>query len=324
MSSIMSTPSRKRGFDSEFDSPQSVATPPPESPESPSPLTKVRRIDRSGISPIPGPDFSLGSPTNVKENKAPGERSYSHGSSTSSPPPFDVFSSPSLGSIRTQRQRIQKTTSEPLIRVAPSNSEYPVAGSSRAGPDSFVQQVSLDKANPNLNEAMGSDSRTEAALHGQEYSQGPLSPSKATGTSHPGSQHQISVDQPILQLGSAIYTVSHPLPIIPSPPPKQMPNIAIASIELGVKLPVVHVAHNRRIQDLMERRELSWGVQLQIARGITQGIWTWEEISPEALDKLKGPAALAAPKVKEVICQSVGRSANDDVDISVWYAEYLL
>jgi RNA-dependent RNA polymerase len=91
-----------------------------------------------------------------------------------------------------------------------------------------------------------------------------------------------------------------------------------------MKLPVVHVAHNRRIQDLMERRKLSWGVQLQIARGITQDIWTWEKISPETLDKLKGPAALAAPKVKEVICQSVGRSANDDVDISVWYAECLL
>ena len=51
----------------------------------------------------------------------------------------------------------------------------------------------------------------------------------------------------------------------------------------------------------MDIRQLSWGVQFEIARGVSQGIWQWADVTPIKLDHLKGTNAEAASRVRGVI-----------------------
>jgi hypothetical protein len=63
----------------------------------------------------------------------------------------------------------------------------------------------------------------------------------------------------------------------------------------------VYIAHDDWVQKLIERRQLAWGVQWEIARGITDSLWKWEDVAPEKLDKLKGTNTQAASKVGKII-----------------------
>ena len=61
------------------------------------------------------------------------------------------------------------------------------------------------------------------------------------------------------------------------------------------------IAHDKRVQGEMDLRRNSWGVQYEIARGVSKGDFTWSDVTPEKLDLLTGSNAEAAPKVYDVI-----------------------
>lgn len=74
------------------------------------------------------------------------------------------------------------------------------------------------------------------------------------------------------------------------------------------------IAHNTIVQAEMDKRELALGVQYEIARGVTKGTWTWDLVTPEKLDELKGSNANAAPKVADVIhCRKVSSLNGDEL-----------
>lgn len=48
------------------------------------------------------------------------------------------------------------------------------------------------------------------------------------------------------------------------------------------------IAHNVRVQSLMDAHGLAWAVQWEIARGISNGWWRWEDVTPGRLHELPG------------------------------------
>ncbi|KAK0234147.1 RNA dependent RNA polymerase-domain-containing protein [Armillaria fumosa] len=56
----------------------------------------------------------------------------------------------------------------------------------------------------------------------------------------------------------------------------------------GVKLPTNIVAHDTAVQKLFDNQEISWGVQWELARGVSTECWTWDEVK----DKLFTPNSL--------------------------------
>ncbi|TFK56389.1 hypothetical protein OE88DRAFT_1619977 [Heliocybe sulcata] len=61
----------------------------------------------------------------------------------------------------------------------------------------------------------------------------------------------------------------------------------------------VVIAHSSKHQKELE--QLAWGVQYEVARGVTCGHWTWDDLTPEKLLQLRGRNAEAAHKVIPVM-----------------------
>ena len=61
------------------------------------------------------------------------------------------------------------------------------------------------------------------------------------------------------------------------------------------------IAHDKKVQGEMDLRRNSWGVQYEIARGVSKGDFAWSDVTSEKLDLLTGSNAEAAPKVYDVI-----------------------
>ena len=83
-------------------------------------------------------------------------------------------------------------------------------------------------------------------------------------------------------------------------------------------LPAVHiVAHSKEAQQLFDKIPLSWGVQYEVARGVSRGLWSWETVtrSEDALKALKGPNVNALN-----VSQALGRSLGDvfPSDAALW------
>ena len=60
------------------------------------------------------------------------------------------------------------------------------------------------------------------------------------------------------------------------------------------------IAHDRRAQDLMDTCGISWGTQYEIARGVCNDQWTWNDITLEKLQQLKGTNQDAARRVSSI------------------------
>ncbi|KAK0224738.1 RNA dependent RNA polymerase-domain-containing protein [Armillaria nabsnona] len=58
----------------------------------------------------------------------------------------------------------------------------------------------------------------------------------------------------------------------------------------GVTLPTNIVAHDSAVQRLFDNQEISWGVQWELARGVSTDCWTWDEVRDKLLssDSLRG------------------------------------
>ena len=92
---------------------------------------------------------------------------------------------------------------------------------------------------------------------------------------------------------------SPPAVVAPPPPPPPL-------VQGNLRLPLKVICHSQNVQRLMERRRISWGVQYELARGILAERWKWEDVTDRVLERLQGPNAVAAPKVRSVMTEAMG------------------
>jgi hypothetical protein len=69
---------------------------------------------------------------------------------------------------------------------------------------------------------------------------------------------------------------------------------------IGVNLETCLIAHDARIQALLDKKEISWGVQFELARGVTTGQWTWDAVESK-IGELTGRNVDAAYRVRNVM-----------------------
>ncbi|KAL5494878.1 hypothetical protein ACEPAI_340 [Sanghuangporus weigelae] len=74
----------------------------------------------------------------------------------------------------------------------------------------------------------------------------------------------------------------------------------IAENKIPSNTPII-IAHDQNKQWLLDDEGIAKGVQFEIARGITHGWWTWEDITDGVVKKLRGTNFEKAGKVAEII-----------------------
>lgn len=71
----------------------------------------------------------------------------------------------------------------------------------------------------------------------------------------------------------------------------------------------------------MDSLDLAWGVQYEIARGVTSKSWTWEEVRRVLCEKpteLRGSNAKAAPHVRKVV---LNREHPRAANAPLWFVD---
>lgn len=276
------TPSRRRNFDFRTGSPNSVSVSPSQHHESPIQVPKFQCI---GL-----------------------EKTASTASSMDVPPSWDqgdVFSATLLPFVPPSGSGTTSTGG-----LYPGNSDQPLipAISTQLTASPFFSNGQSYHNNADLSVANASGSTTRSRLE-LSVPSGEISAFSCTATMPVGltsmkSSMAMSIDGTNsnahqIAITASFYSEKTHTALKPSTTtlPPRLPNVP----ELGVNLTPVHIAHNKNIQRLMDHRRISWGVQWAIARGITQGLWGWEDVTPEKLDMLKGSCAEAAMNVEDVI-----------------------
>ncbi|KAG2045754.1 hypothetical protein BDR06DRAFT_977983 [Suillus hirtellus] len=56
-----------------------------------------------------------------------------------------------------------------------------------------------------------------------------------------------------------------------------------SSLPLGVKLYIVDISHCQKAQQVVDRHEVAWGAIFVLARGVTHGMWTFQDITEHRL-----------------------------------------
>jgi hypothetical protein len=277
----------------------SVGTPPPESPESPSPLSKMRR---QGIHkpPVPEPDFP----------PKPHPRQHDTTATTplrglpKFPKPYDAqdFLSPSSSSM--MRAKTELTLEVCTTGRKPVQQLFPRSSSST--PSSKVLSA---RNTPVVQKERAPGSRSQGTTPG------------AT-SAHPSGRTPASPIRIEHDLDSVITSSPHiPLRISTTAHPKPLGYIP----ELAAPLGYVPIASNDRVQRYLDYRGIAWGVQWQIARGISQGEWKWEDVTVSKLHKLEGLNAEAAPKVEEWMSGKdtpSSTTATSDRDYLIWFVVF--
>ncbi|KAF8640931.1 hypothetical protein AX17_000578 [Amanita inopinata Kibby_2008] len=120
-------------------------------------------------------------------------------------------------------------------------------------------------------------------------------------------------------------TFTTPRKVVPLPPrAESMPIIPnhdsgcsseFFRMPLGVELETVVIEHDHEVQKLMDSMEISWGVQYELARGVSVKLWTWREVTVEKLDQLKGLNIGTAHRVAHVMRN---RPLSTKIDLSMW------
>jgi RNA-dependent RNA polymerase len=87
--------------------------------------------------------------------------------------------------------------------------------------------------------------------------------------------------------------------------------------ELGVELDIRHIAHCEKTQIVLDRHELAWGTIFELARGVTRGMWTFQDMTEHRLQKLKGSNAQSAWKVATVMADKVPSAMGAPSEL--WY-----
>ncbi|PFH49062.1 hypothetical protein AMATHDRAFT_64002 [Amanita thiersii Skay4041] len=84
---------------------------------------------------------------------------------------------------------------------------------------------------------------------------------------------------------------------------------------LAVDLPEEIIAYDKNVQKLMDEMHISWGVQYELARGVTADAWNWSDVTREKLEELKGSNAESAYRVANVMRN---RTLNKKMNLSIW------
>ncbi|KAG6878945.1 hypothetical protein C0992_006382 [Termitomyces sp. T32_za158] len=95
-------------------------------------------------------------------------------------------------------------------------------------------------------------------------------------------------------LGSSVTPSFAPAP---TPPDDDASLKKFLSGPLGTDLELHIIAHDKNIVSLMDRQKLSWGVQYEIARGLTEGKWSWASVEAK-IPQLLGSNSETAWKLK--------------------------
>ena len=80
------------------------------------------------------------------------------------------------------------------------------------------------------------------------------------------------------------------------------------------------MCHSSQAQQLLDALEISWGVQYELARGVSSKTWTWDDVTFDVLEHLRGPNYVAAPKVHTVMSKAMGKGISEStrrIDASV-------
>ncbi|KAG0706616.1 RNA dependent RNA polymerase-domain-containing protein [Suillus ampliporus] len=97
--------------------------------------------------------------------------------------------------------------------------------------------------------------------------------------------------------------------VVPTVPVVNLPRIGKStkrsSPEFGVQLDIAHIAHCDKAQTVLDRHQLAWGTIYELARGVTRGMWTFEDMTEHRLHKLKGSNTEAAWKVTAIMKDKV-------------------
>lgn len=91
---------------------------------------------------------------------------------------------------------------------------------------------------------------------------------------------------------------------------------SFAESAFGIDLKPVIIAHDKETQVLLDRHQISWGTQYELARGVSLGTWTWEEVK-EKFRYLTGDNAHAASQVQTVMRGKPMASENPS-DFYLW------
>jgi hypothetical protein len=79
------------------------------------------------------------------------------------------------------------------------------------------------------------------------------------------------------------------------------------------------IAYDHQAQQMMDSLGLAWGVQYELARGVTSGFWTWEDVRRILNNRpteLQGSNVVAAPRVPKVMLR---RGNVRDDNTALWF-----
>lgn len=77
----------------------------------------------------------------------------------------------------------------------------------------------------------------------------------------------------------------------------------------------VTIAHCDETQKMLDDNEIAWGVQYELARGVSAAHWSWEDVRRH-IPNLKGCNAEAAFKVQATL---KGDTSPFSHDLHLWY-----
>ncbi|KAG1760381.1 RNA dependent RNA polymerase-domain-containing protein [Suillus occidentalis] len=80
--------------------------------------------------------------------------------------------------------------------------------------------------------------------------------------------------------------------------------------EFGVQLDIAQI--------VLDQQQLAWGTIYELARGVTRGMWTFEDMTEHRLRKLKGSNVQAAWKVTAVMKDGMGPSSVMRAPSEIW------
>ena len=108
-----------------------------------------------------------------------------------------------------------------------------------------------------------------------------------------------------------------PLPATQSQDKHAIPQTVLefASSPFGTDLEEMIIAHSENLQKLLDDNEIAWGVQYELARGVSAGLWEWDQIK-DRVHRLKGTNAQAAVKVERIM---KSRDSSGPSDVRLWY-----
>ncbi|THH18623.1 hypothetical protein EW146_g2394 [Bondarzewia mesenterica] len=156
----------------------------------------------------------------------------------------------------------------------------------------------------------------------------PSSPPNTTPHSYVRTPPSPRSPSPKRQKSSMIERDTLPIgPTLASPLRIREPNPSTTTLDdiLGtgpLQLDVRLIAHSDAVQREMDARKIAWGVQFEIARGVSCGDWKWEQVTTTKLDHLKGCNADAAPLVRRLLLDqpTSGNSGSMTAsgDLALW------